>query len=150
MFNATNAQNITLTLRQSGTVVGGWPITINGQNVDITFLPVYWEDAMDVSLSGKKRSNIRGLNLTASVNFNASLQPTEMETILEGLLNLINPEYELLFTLDGSETISVYPTDAVEVLIEYRDTVRTGGPSAVIPTLEFESSEYFTDISAFV
>lgn len=147
MVQADNASSVGFRLTQSGTTK--FSFTLDANIVDIRFTPVYWGDAVDVSLSGRKRSNIRGLDVNISADFNASLKPAFVETFLEGLVDLINPEYKLEFTLDDTNYYEIYPTDGINVLVEYRDTIRTGGPDTVIPTLDFEGAEYVRTVDAF-
>jgi hypothetical protein len=151
MIVGTDAKNVLFRLTYQGNVnPDGFNFTINGQNVDVRFSTVYWEDATDVSLSGKKRSNIRGLNADITVDFNASLEDTDIIRLIHGLLNLKDPDYKLELSLDLSSYMEIYPKDDINMLIQYRDTVRTGGSEAVIPTLEFESAHYFDDIYTYL
>lgn len=137
-------------IQNDGVTVTGFPVDLSFKDGAIRFEPVFWENDSDVSLGDDKRSNIRAYDLRVSMNYQVSLEPTKLETILDELLNLINPDYKLYVSFDnGSNYFELIPTGGISLAIEFSDTIRLGGSAGMVPNFEFESRQYFKKLGDF-
>lgn len=138
-------------LYQNGSQVTGFPIEIKISSQNISTFPVFWDSSSDVSLGGTKRSNIRGHDLSVTLDYGASLEPTKMKNLLDSLPNLSSNEYELRFypNANVNEYIEMIPQEGTGLDIEFNDTVRVGGADSVIPTIQLESRSYQDNLDAF-
>lgn len=138
-------------IREDGTSISGFPlnIAISSQSIDIR--PEFWESSKDTSLGGDKRSNIRGYTLVITFDYDVSLEPEKIKKILDNQVKLISSDYSLHVYIDKDETDSVemIPTSNSRYGIEYDHTVRRGGSSAVLTTLEFESKRIEQSLDDF-
>ena len=146
MFNNQQIYQSKIDITVGGSSISGFPVTINIMSQDLQWSPVFWDSDSDVSLSGRKRSNIRGYDLKITLDYETTLEPDKVATILDGLAYAINSNYVIQFFPDASDTstsFEVIPSSATERSISYEQTVK----GADSPTLVFENSQLLNSVT---